>query len=348
MKRATYLNAKDEAVQKPSAARISLLVAASLFMIVLSVILSLGLGSRQVSFGDIWAGLFGDASQSLGAAVVKERIVRTVFSLIAGAALGTSGTLMQAVTRNPIADPSVLGVNTGASLFVVIGIAFLGITAPWQFIVLALLGAALTAVFVYGISSMGHGGATPIKLALAGAATAAALSSLVTAIMLPRGQVLDTFRFWQVGSVGGATWNSIFMVSPFLVAGMLIGIFSAPALNALALGDDVATGLGVNTGILRIVSAAGGVMLCGAVTALAGPIGFIGLLAPHLVRLTLGPNHRVLIPMSAVVGACILTLSDLIGRLIGSPGELEVGVVTAFVGAPILIIIAIKSKVRSV
>lgn len=328
--------------------KILLLAAASTGAIALCICLSLALGSRQVSLADIAGGLFGGAAQSLGAVVVNERIVRTLFSLVAGAALGVSGALMQAITRNPIADPSVLGVNTGASLFVVIGIAFLGITTARQYMVLALLGAGLTAIFVYGIGSMGRGGATPIKLALAGAATSAALSSLVTAIMLPRGQVMDVFRFWQVGSVGGATWESIFLIAPFLAAGMLAGLFSAPALNALALGDDVATGLGVNTGVLRIVSAAAGVVLCGTITAVAGPIGFVGLMAPHVVRLALGPDQRVLIPLSAVVGACVLTLADVAGRLLGRPGELEVGVVTAFIGAPVLVIIAMKSKVRSI
>lgn len=328
--------------------KVALLFVSSIVVILLCIFLSIVLGSRQVSIEDVVAGLFGNAQQSLGAAVVNGRIVRTVFGLVAGAALGVSGALMQAITRNPIADPSVLGVNTGASLFVVIGIAFLGISTAVQYIWLALLGAGLTAVFVYGIGSMGRGGATPIKLALAGAATSAALSSLVTAIMLPRGQVMDVFRFWQVGSVGGATWDSILLISPFLVAGMLIGIFSAPGLNALALGDDVATGLGVNTSVLRTVSATAGVMLCGAITALAGPIGFVGLMAPHVVRLILGPDQRVMIPMSAVVGACVLSLSDVIGRMLGRPGELEVGVVTAFIGAPVLVIIAMKSKVRSI
>lgn len=328
--------------------KILLLTLFSATALLLCAVLSIVFGSRTVSFEEIINGLRGESSESLGAAVVNERIIRTVFSLVAGAALGVSGALMQAITRNPIADPSVLGVNTGASLFVVIGIAFLGISTAGEYIWLAMLGSGLTALFVYGIGSMGRGGATPIKLALAGSATSAALSSLVSAIMLPRGQVMDAFRFWQVGSVGGATWDSVAMAAPFLAAGMLIGVFSAPALNALALGDDVATGLGVNTGILRIVTAAGGVMLCGAVTALAGPIGFIGLMAPHLVRLLLGPDQRILIPLSAVVGACVLTLSDVIGRALGSPGELEVGVVTAFIGAPILIIIAMKSKVRTI
>ncbi|MEK4513511.1 FecCD family ABC transporter permease [Paenibacillus sp. FSL K6-2524] len=308
---------------------------------------SLVLGSRVMSVKELIDGLFHPDIDSFETSVVRKRISRTVFSLLCGAALGVSGALMQAVTRNPIADPSILGVNTGASLFVVCGIAFLNISTANQYIWLALAGAAITAVFVFGIGSMGRGGATPIKLVLAGAATSAALSSLVTAIMIPRADVMDQFRFWQVGSVGSATWNGIATFSPFLIVGILIGFITAPALNALALGDDVATGLGVRTGVLRFFAALAGVLLCGATTALAGPIGFIGLLSTHVVRLILGPNLRFVIPMSALTGAIILTISDVGGRLIGGTGEVEVGVVTAFIGAPILIILAMKSKVRS-
>ncbi|GAE95119.1 ABC-type Fe3+-siderophore transport system [Gracilibacillus boraciitolerans JCM 21714] len=254
---------------------------------------------------------------------------------------------MQAVTRNPIADPSILGVNTGAALFVVSGIAFFNISTASQYIWLALAGAAITAVFVFGIGSMGRGGATPLKLVLAGAATSAALSSLVIAIMIPRSYVMDQFRFWQVGSVGSASWDAITTFIPFLVIGVLIGVISAPALNGLALGDEMATVLGIKTGMLRLIAAIAAVLLCGATTALAGPIGFIGLLSAHAIRLMLGPDLRFIIPLSAVSGAIILTMSDVIGRVLGSPGELEVGVVTAFIGAPLLIILAMKLKVRS-
>lgn len=325
----------------------TLVLVICMIMLVLSVIASLMFGSRLVRFHELIDGLFHQDVDSYGASVVHKRISRTVFSLFCGAALGVSGALMQAVTRNPIADPSILGVNTGASLFVICGIAFLNISTANQYIWLALAGAAITAVFVFGIGSMGRGGATPIKLVLAGAAISAALSSLVTAIMIPRADVMDQFRFWQVGSVGAATWSAIGTFIPFLLVGILIGFITAPALNALALGDDVATGLGVRTGTLRLIAALAGVLLCGATTAMAGPIGFIGLLSTHVIRLILGPDLRFIIPMSALSGAIILTIADVGGRLIGSPGELEVGVVTAFIGAPILIIVAMRSKVRS-
>jgi iron complex transport system permease protein len=316
-------------------------------LLIVSVVASLVLGSRPVGFHELIDGLFHPEVDSYGANIVRKRISRTVFSLLCGVALGVSGAIMQAVTRNPLADPSILGVNTGASLFVVCGIAFLNISSAGQYIWLALAGAAITAVFVFGIGSMGRGGATPIKLVLAGAAVSAALSSLVTSIMIPRSYVMDQFRFWQVGSVGSATWSGIGTFIPFLIVGILIAFITAPALNALALGDDVATGLGVRTGTLRLISALAGVLLCGAATALAGPIGFIGLLSTHVIRLIIGPDLRFVIPMSAIAGAIILTISDVGGRLISNPGELEVGVVTAFIGAPILIILAMRSKVRS-
>lgn len=319
----------------------------SIVLLVACMLASLLLGSRLVTWNELITGLFYPDLDSYGASVVRERIPRTVFSLCCGAALGVSGALMQAVTRNPLADPSILGVNTGAALFVVAGLAFLNISTASQFIWFAIAGAMVTAVFVYGIGSMGRAGATPLKLVLAGAATSAALSSLVSAIMLPRTHVMDQFRFWQVGSVGSGNWNAIMTFLPFLLIGLLLAVLSASALNALALGDDVATGQGVRTGVLRLTAAFAGVILCGAATALAGPIGFIGLLAAHLNRLLLGPDLRVLIPMSAVSGAVILTIADVSGRLIGSPGELEVGVVTAFIGAPLLILLATRMKVRS-
>jgi iron complex transport system permease protein len=319
----------------------------SIILFVISILASLSFGARIIGWNELLDGLFNSDIQTHEANVVRQRMARTVFSVMCGAALGVSGALMQSVTRNPIADPSILGVNTGAALFVVCGITFLNISTASQYIWLALLGAIITAIFVFGIGSIGSGGATPLKLVLAGAATSSALSSLVMAIMIPRSNVMDQFRFWQVGSVGAGNWEVISIFIPFLIVGFLIAILTAPALNALALGDEAAAGLGVRVGTIRLIAAFGGVLMCGATTALAGPIGFIGLLAAHIIRLLIGPDLRFVIPMSALSGAIILTISDICGRLLGTPGELEVGVVTAFIGAPILILITMKAKVRA-
>ncbi|WP_409367640.1 FecCD family ABC transporter permease [Lysinibacillus sp. 38-6] len=316
-------------------------------LLCLSVVASLVFGSRMITWSQLLDGLFHSEVASHEANVVRQRIVRTIFCFMCGAALGVSGALMQSVTRNPIADPSILGVNTGASLFVVCGIAFLHISSANQYIWMAITGAIITAIFVFTVGSLGSGGATPIKLVLAGAATSAILSSLVVAVMIPRTKVMDQFRFWQVGSVGSGSWDTITLFIPFLAVGLCIAIFSAPALNALALGDEVATGLGVKTGTIRLIASFGGVLLCGAATALAGPIGFIGLLATHLIRLLIGLDVRFVIPLSAFAGAIILTIADVCGRLLGSPSELEVGIVTAFIGAPLLILITMKAKMRA-
>jgi iron complex transport system permease protein len=320
----------------------------SVLCTILCGLLSLAAGSRYVPISEVFTALIGTNSDAFTVTVVQARIPRMVFGIIAGGALGVSGALMQSITRNPIADPSILGVNTGASLFVVCGIAFFNINLPSQYIWLALAGAGITAVFVYSIASLGSGEMTPIKLALSGAATSMALSSLVSTVMLPKSHVMDEFRFWQVGSLSGASWEDILTMSPYLLAGFIIALILIPSLNSLALGDEIATSLGVNTKLTRGMGTLAGVLLCGSTTALAGPIGFVGLMIPHLMRLILGPDLKYIIPMSAIGGACLLTISDMIGRVIGSPGELEVGIVTAFLGAPFFIIIARKGKVNSI
>lgn len=339
------LTAKRQGVPKPTHFTIVLFLC--LLILALCVLASLAFGSRIISFKDVVEGLFNPAIHSFDSNVIGQRMTRTVFSLLCGGALGIAGALMQAVTRNPIADPSILGVNTGASLFVVVGIAFLNIGSANEYILFACLGAAVTALFVMGVGSMGNGGPTPVKLVLAGAATSAVLSSLVSAIIIPRANVMDQVRRWQVGSVGGASWDDIKTFAPLFLIGILVSMITAPALNALALGDETATGLGVRTGVLRLISLLAGVVLCGTVTAFAGPIGFVGLLSTHLIRLMLGPDQRFLIPMSALVGAIVLTGADVVGRILGRPGELEVAIVTAFIGAPILILVAIRAKVRA-
>lgn len=332
--------------REKNAMKIAFLALIGLCILGLCFLASLYFGSRSISFEELIQGLSG-MNTSLGTAVIEKRLVRTVFCILAGATLAISGTLMQGITRNPIADPGILGVNTGASLLVVIGIAFFNIHGISSYMLFALIGAFASAFFVYGLGTMGKGGFTPIKLALAGSALSIALNSLISAIMLPRAESLMDFRFWQVGSVGGATWQTILVIFPFLVVGSVIGIVYASQLNALALGDDVAVSLGVKVNRTRLIVSFAGVILCGSITALAGPIGYVGLIAPHVVRQFLGPDYRRIIPFSALAGAIILVCADVIGRLLGSPGELEVGIVTAMIGAPVLIIIILFTRKKA-
>jgi iron complex transport system permease protein len=311
-----------------------------------AVILSVTFGARDVSPSDIWAGLTG-STDTASAAAVGKRVPRTILALLVGAALAVAGAVLQGATRNPLADPQILGINGGAALAIVIGLAFFGLNSATGYIWTGMVGAGAAAVFVYAIGSLGRGGPTPLRLALAGAVTAVAFSSLLSAILLPRINVMNVFRFWQVGGVGGATVDTILQVLPFLLVGLLICLASASALNTLALGDELAAGLGARVRTARLVSSAGAVILCGAATAVAGPIGFVGLVVPHICRLLVGVDHRWLLPISAAGGAILLTVSDVIGRVIARPQEIEVGIVTALLGAPFFIALVRRQKMRA-
>ncbi len=319
-----------------------LLLAATFFLI---CILSIGLGTRAVSWTEILNALNGHR-ETMGEAAVSLRIPRTLLAVIAGAALGLAGAVMQGITRNPLADPGILGVNMGASLAMVIAIAWFNVGSAYTSVWVAIGGAGAAAIFVYIVGSLGRGGATPLKLALAGAATSVAFSSLAVAIILPRADLAGSIRSWQIGGVGGATFDRIVLVAPFLIAGLVISLLSARKLNSLALGDELAAGLGEKVAFARLSSALGAILLCGATTAICGPIGFVGLIVPHLCRLLIGVDHRWLLPFSAITGACLLLTSDIVGRLIARPAEIDVGIITAFLGAPVFISIVRRQRVR--
>lgn len=318
-----------------------------LALLSIMAVFSISLGARNIAFSKVVDVLLGNDPDSLEAAIIFQRIPRTVFGILAGGALGISGALMQSITRNPIADPSILGVNTGASLFVVAGIAFFNITVAYQYIWLGITGAGVTAVFVYSVASMGKDGATPLKLALSGSAVSIVLGSLVSTIMLPNNRVMEAFRFWQVGSIGSATWENIMLISPFLIVGFIISMFISGYLNNLALGDEAATALGTNVVMTRTIGALASVLLCGATTALAGPIGFVGLIIPHIIRLIFGSEMSKMLPLSFLGSAILMLISDVIGRIISLPGETEVGIVTAVLGAPVFILAIRKGRVKS-
>ena len=326
--------------------KIVLVLILLLLVLIFVSILSLSMGSKPLPFETVWQALTGVSSATFETAVVMERIPRTIFGIVAGAALALSGCVMQSITRNPIADPSILGINTGASLAVVIGISFFSISSAQQYIWLAFLGALVTAIFVYGIAIAGNGGATPMKLALAGAATSTALASLVNTVMLPNSQVMDQFRFWQTGSIGGASWHSISTVLPYLLIGFIVVMSLANTLEIMALGDEMASGLGVNTNRTRMIAAFGAVLLCGATTALAGPIGFVGLMVPHLVRMLVQTDTKTMFMLSGLGGSILLLVADIMGRIMAFPGELEVGIVTAILGAPVFILVIRRAKVK--
>lgn len=308
-------------------------------------IASIAIGSRPVSWSEIVSGL-GGATGTIGEAAVAKRIPRTVMAALAGAALALCGAVMQGVTRNPLAEPGLLGINMGAALAVVSGMVWFGLATAQAYVWTAIAGAAAAAVFVYGVASLGRGGVTPLKLALAGAATTVALTSFITAVVLRRSDLAEGVQSWQIGGVGGATFDSVFQVLPFLAAGFALSMLSARRLNMLALGDELAAGLGERVAIARAVAALGAVLLCGATTAACGPIAFVGLLVPHVMRLLVGVDYRWVLPFSAIGGACLLIAADVVGRIVARPMELDVGIVTAFIGAPVFIWIVRKFRVR--
>lgn len=331
-------------VRRPTRVRLLWLLVVLVVLVAL-MLASIAVGSRDVTWNDILAGLAGSTDTLNEGAVVK-RIPRTVLAVGVGVSLGLAGAVMQGVTRNPLADPGILGVNTGASLAIVAALATIGLSDATSYIWVAIAGAAVTAVFVYVVGSLGRGGATPLKLALAGAATSAALASFITAIALPRADIGAVIRSWQIGGVGGATFGTIVQVVPFLIVGTALCLMSARGLNSLALGDDLAAGLGERVALVRGTAALGAVVLAGSATALAGPIGFVGLVVPHLFRLLSGVDYRWLLPFSALGGAALLLLADIIGRIVARPSEIDVGIITALVGAPVFIALVRRQKVR--
>lgn len=307
-------------------------------LVVIAALASVAIGAKSMPWSHAWDAVFRyDPTQEDHLIVRELRLPRTVLAMMIGAALGLAGAVMQGVTRNPLADPGLLGVNAGAALFVVIAISQFGVSDTSGLVWFALAGAAAAGAFVYVLGAMGRGGATPVKLAIAGAAMSALMASFTSALLLLDSATLNQYRFWAVGSVAGRDLDVAGAVAPFIVAGIVLALLSGRALNGLALGEDVARSLGQRVGYVRAVAALSVVLLCGGATAAAGPIWFVGLTVPHVVRSITGPDHRWLLPYSMLVGAIFLTAADIIGRVVVRPGELEVGIVTAVVGAPIFI-----------
>ncbi|MBQ7805398.1 iron chelate uptake ABC transporter family permease subunit, partial [Rhodococcus sp. (in: high G+C Gram-positive bacteria)] len=264
---------------------------------------------------------------------------------IVGMALGVAGGLIQAMTRNPLADPGILGVNAGAGFAMVVAVAVFGLTSIWSYIWFAFLGAVIATAIVYTLGSIGRGGATPIRLTLAGVAIGSVLGGISSGITLLNPTAFDQMRQWNAGSLSGRSLEIVLAVAPFILIGLFLALALARQLNAVALGDDLARSLGANITRTRILGVIAVTLLCGAATAAAGPIGFVGLMVPHVARWFVGPDQRWILPYTLVCSPILLLFSDVVGRIVLRPGELQVGIVTAFIGAPVLIMLVRRSKV---
>jgi iron-siderophore transport system permease protein len=301
------------------------------------VVLSLMVGRQAISPGEVIRALLPSATGDNADIVRGLRLERTVIGLAAGLALGAAGALMQALTRNPLADPGLLGVNAGAAAAVVTGFAFFGVTNGVAQTALGLAGAAVASVVVYLLGSGSRAAATPARLALAGTALTAVLFSYINAVAMKDQQSFDEMRFWVVGSVVNRGYDRLLIALPLIVVGALLALAMTPALNALALGDDTAHALGLGVGRARVAVAVAITLLCGAATAVAGPIVFVGLTVPHVARMLVGADQRQVVPLSMLLAAGFLVLCDTLGRVVSGGAEVQAGIVTAVLGAPVFI-----------
>jgi iron complex transport system permease protein len=316
----------------------SLLLALALLAIL--SLASLALGAKAIPLPEVAAALTGGpASPEAVSLVIGLRLPRTVAGLVVGAALGLAGALIQALTRNPLADPGILGVNAGAAAAVALAVGLLGIDQPGYYVLFGLVGALVASIVV---SALGLG--DPLRLVLVGMALGAVLAGLTGAIRLTDRQAFNAMVAWELGSLTDKSWNVILPLIPFALAGAVIALAIGPALDALVLGQDTATSLGVNLLLTRVLAVAAISLLAGSATALAGPISFIGLMVPHLARRLTGPSQPWVLALSALFGPSLLLAADIIGRLVVSPAEIKAAIVTAFIGAPILIHLALRPK----
>ncbi|MER6490180.1 FecCD family ABC transporter permease [Streptomyces griseorubiginosus] len=313
----------------------------SLAVLVAVGVASIAIGAKGLSVAEVWHGLFHDTG-TYGDVVVADRLSRTVLGLLAGAALGLSGAVLQALTRNPLADPGLLGINAGASAAVVTAITFFGVTSLSGYVWFAFVGAAAVGALVWFLG--GSRGATPVRLALAGTAISAALYGYLQAVMITDDQALNKMRFWTVGSLSSASTSTILQVLPFLAAGSLLALSLARPLNAMGMGDDTAKALGANLNRTRALAMLAATVLCGAATAACGPIVFVGLMVPHVVRSFTGPDLRWILPYATVLSPVLLLGSDVIGRIVARPAELQVGIVTALIGGPVFIFLVRRRR----
>lgn len=307
-------------------------------LLLLALLVSIAFGAASIEAGDVWDAIFAFDPNSTQHLIIRTlRVPRAAVGALVGAALAVAGSIMQGLTRNPLADPGLLGIETGAALGVVGAVFFLGISSLSIYALFAFAGAAITATVVYGLGSLGRGGPTPLKVTVAGAAVTALLSSFTTAMLILSQQTLEQVRFWLAGSVANRDLPLLLQSAPYIVVGLVLAMALSRQITTLSLGDDIAKGLGVNTGWIKGLSAIATVLLAGGSVAVAGPVGFVGLVIPHAVRFLVGVDYRWIVPYAALVGAIFLILADVAARLVLRPMELPLGVMTALIGGPFFI-----------
>ncbi|SDY96765.1 iron complex transport system permease protein [Amycolatopsis xylanica] len=309
---------------------------AALAVLALVSLLSLWIGSKSIPFGSTLSVLLHHDGSPEAAIIHDLRVPRTLLGILVGAALGLAGAVLQAMTGNPLADPGLFGINAGAAAAVVSGIAFAGVASVSGYVWFAFAGAALAAMLVYGAGSAG-GGVTPDRILLAGAAVTAVLIAYVSALLMLNTETFNQFRFWSVGSLSGRRMDVVTALAPFIAAGIVLALCLARPFNVLALGDQHGRALGVRVGRTKALGVVAVTVLCGAATAAAGPIAFVGLAVPRAARLLVGPDQRWVFPLSALLAPILLLLADIVGRVVIAPEELQVAIVTAFLGAPVFI-----------
>lgn len=308
------------------------------------LLLSVAVGSKALGVAEVWHGLWTPTGTEGDVIVRSLRMPRTALAVVAGCALGVAGALIQGHTRNPIADPVLLGVSAGAGMFVAGAIFLLGVTTLNGYVWFGFAGALLASVVVYAVGTRARGGATPITLALGGAAVHALFTALTAGLLILDEQALEQYRFWTVGSVSGRPAEITAQMMPFVTTGLLLAAANARGLNSLSLGEDVARALGVRVGQTRLVGMAAITLLTGVAVAACGPIGFVGLMAAHIARALTGPDYRWLLPYSALVGVVLMVGADVLGRVVARPSELPVGIMLAFIGAPVFIYLIRRRK----
>ena len=320
----------------------AMILIGGLLLLIFAVIFSIHFGAADLSYNTVWKALFAFDGGNSSHIIVRElRLPRAIAAVIVGAALAVSGTIMQGMTRNPLASPSIMGVTSGSSFFIAIGYAFLPGISYTGLISFSFVGAGLGAALVFGISSLSKGGVTPVKLALAGSAITSLMSSLSTAIGI-RFNVSKDISYWYAGGVSGVQMIQLRYVIPFAVIGLILALFLSRSISILNLGEEVAKGLGQNTTLVKLLGTITVLFLTGTAVSIAGMVGFVGIVIPHITRFLVGVDYRWIIPCSAVLGGILLILGDILGRMINSPFETPVGAITAIIGVPFFLYLARK------